>query len=54
MTNTQHQRRLGGKEDMVERQEEYEELRVRSTRNIGKEFTSLESLPGVCKDLKLL
>jgi len=46
MTNTQHQRRLGGKEDMVERQEEYEELRVGSTRNTGKEFTSLESLPG--------
>ena len=50
MTNTQHQRRLGGNEDMVERQEEYEELRVGTTRNKDKEFMSLESLPEVCRD----
>ena len=48
MTNTQHRRRLGGNEDMVERQEEYEELRVGSVRNKDKEFMSLESLPEVC------
>ena len=51
MTNTQKQRRLAGKEEVAESQEEYQELRVGSSMLTGQDdFNSLESLTEVSKD----
>ena len=48
MTNTHKQRRLAGREEVLEGQEEYEELRVGSTMLASREdYNSLESLTEV-------
>ena len=48
MTNTHKQRRLAGRKEVVEGQEEYEELRVGSTMMASREnYNSLESLTEV-------
>ena len=53
MTNTQNQRRLAGKEEVVENQEEYQDLRMGSSMLTGQDaFNSMESLTEVRKEGK--
>ena len=51
MTNTQKQIRLDGKEEVVENQEEYQDLRMGSSMLTGQDaFNSMESLTEVRKE----